>query len=164
MEYILTLNAATEKKLREIPTTASAAVGAQGMTAVTRQAIAAIRHTRVRAATAPMPAFIQRNESEPPATPPSAPNSGGSQANQAARTKVSRLTSTRCSVVQFVHNEYGIMLKAFASANPQRRGSRNRSDENACAGADSPAAPTERHSGIHRNPAMAVAMNAARQP
>ena len=86
---MLTLNAATEKKLSEMPATAKAALGAQGMAAVTRHRAADSPHTRVRAATAPAPAFIQRNESEPPTNPPSAPSSGGSQANQAARTKLS---------------------------------------------------------------------------
>src|SRR6185369_16047966 len=83
-EYILTLNAATEKKLSEIPAAAKAASGAQGIAAVTRHPAAASVQTRVRAAIASMPAFIQRKDSAPPATPPSAPNSGGSQANQAA--------------------------------------------------------------------------------
>src|SRR6266850_3869734 len=120
-EYMLTLNAATEKKLSEIPAAAAAAPGAHGIAAVTRHPIAARKHTRFLAATASMPAFIQRKESAPPATPPSAPNSGGSQANQAARTKLKWLTSTRCRVVQLVHNEYGTMLNAFAKANPQSR-------------------------------------------
>src|SRR6266849_3067656 len=84
-EYILTLNAATEKKLSEIPAAATAASGAHGIAAVTRHPIAASVHTRLRAAIASMPPFIQRKESAPPATPPSAPNSGGSQANHAAR-------------------------------------------------------------------------------
>src|SRR6266850_1529207 len=120
-EYILTLNAATEKKLSEIPAAAAAAPGAHGIAAVTRHPIAARKHTRLLAATASMPEFIQRKESTPPARPPSAPNSGGSQANQAARTKLRWLTSTRCSVVQLVHSEYGIMLNAFAKANPHSR-------------------------------------------
>src|SRR5438128_1376665 len=62
-EYMLTLNAATEKKLSEMPAAAKAASGAQGIAAVTRHAVAASVHTRVRADTAPRPAFIQRNES-----------------------------------------------------------------------------------------------------
>src|SRR5258708_4759492 len=105
MEYILTLNAATEKKLSEIPAAASAGVGAKGTAAVIRHPIAASWHTRVRAAIASRPALIERKESEPPASPPSAPRAGGSHANQAARTKLRRLTSTRCSVVQLVHSE-----------------------------------------------------------
>src|SRR5258708_184929 len=100
IEYILTLKAATAKKLSEIPAAAKEGEGAQGTRAVTRQATAASRHTRVRAAIVATPAFIHRNESAPPVSPPSAPHSGGSQANQAAPTKLSRLTSTRCSVVQ----------------------------------------------------------------
>src|SRR5437016_3158663 len=76
IEYMLTLNAATEKKLSEIPAAARVAPCAHGIAAVTRHAIAASTHTRVRAETASSPAFIQRNESEPPASPPSAPNSG----------------------------------------------------------------------------------------
>src|SRR5438270_11442783 len=99
---MLTLKAATEKKLSEIPATAKAAPGAQGMAAVTRHAAAANPHTRRRAGKAATPAFIQRNESDPPARPPMAPRSGGSQANHAARTKLKWLTSTKWSVVQLV--------------------------------------------------------------
>src|SRR5262245_34052235 len=102
---MLTLNAATEKKLSEIPAAASAAFGAHGIAAVMRHRIAASRATPLRAGTAATPAFIQRKESAPPAAPPSAPNSGGSQAYQAARTKLRRSTSTRCSVVQLVQSE-----------------------------------------------------------
>src|ERR1700680_3442127 len=164
MEYILTLNAATEKKLRDIPATASAAVGAQGITAVMRQAIAARRQTRVLAVRAAWPAFIQWNEREPPAIPPSAPNSGGSQANQDARPKLRRFTSTRCKVVQLVHSEYGTMLSALASAKIQRRRSRKKFDLGALRGTGSLRSPTARHNGIHRNPRTAVDMKAARQP
>src|SRR5882672_10977899 len=84
IEYILTLNAATDEKLSEMPIAATAGFGAQGMAAVMRHATAASRHTRVRALIASTPLFIQRKESDPPTTPPTAPNSGGSQANQAA--------------------------------------------------------------------------------
>src|SRR5438477_8159951 len=66
IEYILTLNAATAKKLIEIPAAARIAVGAHGIAAVIRQAIAASRHTRMRAAIASVPAPIARNESAPP--------------------------------------------------------------------------------------------------
>src|SRR5262249_35011465 len=153
-------------KLSEIPAAAAAAPGAHGIAAVTRHPIAARRHTRLLAATPSMPAFIQRKESAPPATPPSAPNSGGSQANQAARTKLKWLTSTRCRVVQLVHNEYGTMLNAFAKANPQSRRSCSipiEPDRFASGFTQASPSLTARQSGIHRNPSPAVAINAVRQ-
>src|SRR4051812_42725497 len=68
IEYILTLNAATAKKLSDMPTAANVASGAQGIRAVTRQAVAAMAHTRIRALTGSEPARIARNESVPPAS------------------------------------------------------------------------------------------------
>src|ERR1051325_2524134 len=77
MEYILTLNAATVKKLAEIPTQPHAALGAAGMAAVANENNEAAKQTRYRDAIADRPSPIQRSESQPPAIPPDAANTGG---------------------------------------------------------------------------------------
>src|SRR5712692_6722882 len=118
MVYRLTLKAETARMLIEMPAEAQSAPVVSGTNAVSSATIAQIRQTRVRAATGSMPRFAQRNESHPPAKPPSIAANGGSQANHAASTSVSLFTSTRYSVVQLLQSEYVTMLSALAMTNP----------------------------------------------
>src|SRR5437870_678273 len=113
--------------LTEIPAADQTAVGAKGINNATAPSAAHTRHTRARAATGSMPSRTQRKETQPPANPPTIAAKGGSQANQAASTKVRWCTATRYSVVQFVQSEYVIMLIALASTYPQMRRSRRMS-------------------------------------
>src|SRR4051794_12828129 len=95
MEYILTLKAATAKKLTEIPTQLHAALGDAGIATVASESNEATTQTRYRDAIASLPRPIQRKESHPPAMPPAAAKTGGIQAYHAAWTFERWCTSTR---------------------------------------------------------------------
>src|SRR5690349_2026152 len=84
MLYIFTLNAETAKMLSEIPAEAQAGEGASGMSAVASENTAAAKQTRNRAPSAAMPRSTRRSDSPPPTAPPTAANTGGIQAYQAA--------------------------------------------------------------------------------
>src|SRR5204863_30035 len=99
--YILTLNPATAKMLREIPAQAHAAVGAAGIAAVASAIRDAARQTRKRADAAGSPRSTNRSDSHPPAKPPAPANTGGTHAYHAACTWVRPWTSTRYSVVHW---------------------------------------------------------------
>src|SRR5689334_6574428 len=103
--YRFTLNAETARILSEMPAADHAAPGASGIRSVMKPVTAHTKQTRMRAARGSMPDRAQWNDSHPPANPPSMAASGGSQAKYAASTNVSRLTSTRYSVVQLLHSE-----------------------------------------------------------
>src|SRR3954462_12726237 len=68
--YMFTLNAATVKKLSEMPAAAHAALGAAGIAAVASARIDAARQTRKRAPAAGTPRCIQAREIHPPVNPP----------------------------------------------------------------------------------------------
>src|SRR5215467_10502631 len=102
---MLTLKADTAKMLREIPAEAQAAVGASETRAVVSASTEAAMHTRIRALAGAKPRATNRNESPPPARPPTTANTGGIHAYQAASARLRRCTSTRYSVVQLVHSE-----------------------------------------------------------
>src|ERR1035438_6273919 len=104
--YMFTLNAATAKKLSEIPAVAQAAEGAAGMAAVASESVEAARHARKRAAGAGTPRATQRHESEPPANPPRVAATGGIHAYHAACTNVRWRALTRYLAGQLVQSEY----------------------------------------------------------
>src|SRR5260370_24329687 len=81
--YMLTLNAATARKLSEIPAAAQPGEGAAGTTAAANATTEAPRHTPKRACIAGTPRAISRHESQPPATPPTLAPTGGIQAYHA---------------------------------------------------------------------------------
>src|SRR6516225_6892898 len=94
-EYMLTLKAATAKKLREIPQAARPTVGVKGMAKVMSERMEAARQTERRASAGSTPDWIQRRESQPPSKPPRAARAGGIQAYRAAWTRVRRRASTK---------------------------------------------------------------------
>src|SRR3954471_21692489 len=81
--YMLTLNAATDRKLSEIPAAAQPAPGAPGIAAAASASTDAATHTRKRDDAAAAPRCIRCRDSQPPANPPTPANTGGIQAYQA---------------------------------------------------------------------------------
>src|SRR5208283_45437 len=93
--YMLTLKAATAKVATEMAAADQPGEPAAGIAALTNDTTAAATHTRKRAAIAGTPPFTRRNDSHPPASPPSSAEPAGISAHRAAAGRVSRYTSTR---------------------------------------------------------------------
>src|SRR5450756_27600 len=100
---MLALMATAMKKLTEMSAVASPAPGASGTSAVDVRRTALTTQTRRRAAYSPLPAFAHRIESQPPDSPPSEANTGGTHANwRFASASVRPWVETRNTVVQFI--------------------------------------------------------------